>query len=89
LSIPFGPSVVLTVSATSFAAMMLLRWAFFPVVRCVPSGKMKIGCTWLLMVKSSSYFLNKTPCRPFIKVMDEIFIGHKINKNLFNTLRHE
>ena len=44
LSMPFGPSVVRTVSATSFAAMMLVRCAFLPWVRWAPSGRMKMGC---------------------------------------------
>ena len=45
LSIPFGPSVVLTVSPTSLAASMLFDWAVLPCFLCVPSGRMYIG--WL------------------------------------------
>ncbi|MPM66314.1 hypothetical protein SDC9_113221 [bioreactor metagenome] len=44
LSIPLGPRVVLTASATAFAAIMLLLWASLPLVRLLPSFKMKIGC---------------------------------------------
>jgi hypothetical protein len=39
-----GPRVVLTASATAFAAMMLLLWASLPLVRLLPSFKMNIGC---------------------------------------------
>ncbi len=50
LSMPFGPSVVRTVSATSLAARMLFFWAFLPLVRCVPSGMIKIGWIELLFI---------------------------------------
>ncbi len=43
LSIPFGPSVERTESATALAAAMLFDWALRPRVRCVPSLRMKIG----------------------------------------------
>ena len=43
LSIPFGPSVDLTASATAFAAAILFDCAVLPLVLCVPSFKMKIG----------------------------------------------
>ncbi len=44
LSMPLGPRVVLTASATAFAAMMLLLWASLPLVLLLPSFKMNIGC---------------------------------------------
>ncbi len=44
LSIPLGPRVVLTASATAFAAAILLCWASFPKVLKVPSGNTRIGC---------------------------------------------
>ena len=44
LSIPFGPRVVRTASATAFAAAILLLWAVRPRLRVVPSFSMKIGC---------------------------------------------
>ena len=44
LSMPFGPSVVLTAFATAFAAAMLLPCASRPRVREDPSLRMKIGC---------------------------------------------
>ncbi len=44
LSIPLGPSVVRTASATALAAAMLLLCAVFPRLRVVPSLSMKIGC---------------------------------------------
>jgi hypothetical protein len=52
LSIPLGPSVVLTVSETALAAAMLAFWAFLPVFRKVPSGRMNIGCT-LFVIENS------------------------------------
>src|SRR5581483_10423911 len=45
LSMPFGPRVERTASATAFAARMLLLWALRPLVRVVPSFMMMIG--WL------------------------------------------
>ena len=44
LSIPFGPRVERTESATALAAAMLLLCAERPLVRSVPSLRMKIGC---------------------------------------------
>ena len=44
LSIPFGPNVVLTVSASTFPAKILFLWASLPTDLFVPSGKIKIGC---------------------------------------------
>ena len=49
LSIPFGPNVDLTASATAFAAAMLLLCAVLPLVRVVPSFKIKIGCCELVI----------------------------------------
>src|SRR5713101_9337240 len=43
LSMPRGPSVVRTVSATIFAAVMLFLWASLPVVRPVPSFRIRTG----------------------------------------------
>ena len=43
LSIPFGPKVVLTVSANTLPAKMLVLCASLPNNLLVPSGKMKIG----------------------------------------------
>ena len=43
LSIPFGPSVVLTASAIAFAAAMFLLWALFPLSLSVPSLRTNIG----------------------------------------------
>ena len=44
LSIPFGPNVVLTVSANTLPAKMLFLCASLPTDLLVPSGKIKIGC---------------------------------------------
>ena len=43
LSIPFGPRVVLTVSASALPAKMLFLCASLPRSLLVPSGKIKIG----------------------------------------------
>ncbi|MBA7516264.1 hypothetical protein ES705_08310 [subsurface metagenome] len=43
LSIPLGPSVVLTASATALAAAILFFWASFPCFLSVPSFKIIIG----------------------------------------------
>ena len=44
LSIPFGPNVVLTVSANTLPANMLFLCASLPKALDVPSGKMINGC---------------------------------------------
>ena len=54
LSMPLGPRVERTASATALAAAMLLDWAVRPRVRCVPSFKMKMGaCPFPYMVVPS------------------------------------
>src|SRR5947199_5370654 len=47
LSIPRGPRVERTVSATTFAAVMLFLWASLPVDRPVPSFRMSTGTPWV------------------------------------------
>lgn len=43
LSMPFGPSALLTVSATMRAASMLACWASRPLLLLAPSRKMSTG----------------------------------------------
>ena len=62
LSIPFGPSVVLTVSANTFPANMLFLCASLPKALVVPSGKMINGCCCCAIYITSiilSYFNNR------------------------------
>ena len=54
LSMPLGPNVERTASATALAAAMLFDWAVRPRVRCVPSLRIKIGaCPFPYMFVSS------------------------------------
>ena len=55
LSMPFGPKVVRTLSATALAAIIFLLCASLPVFRSVPSGRINIGCP------PSCPFIFKTP----------------------------
>ena len=48
LSMPFGPNVDLTASATAFAAAILLLCAVLPLVLVVPSFRINIGCCELV-----------------------------------------
>src|SRR4030042_115151 len=44
LSMPLGPSVVLTASATALAAAMVDLWASLPLLLNVPPGSIRMGC---------------------------------------------
>jgi hypothetical protein len=57
---PFGPKVVRTVSATAFAAAMLVFCAPFPVFLVEPSGNINIGCTLFDIEVTSSFSKRKS-----------------------------
>ena len=56
LSIPFGPRVVLTASATALAAAILFLWASFPCFLSEPSFKIRIGTPDNCAILKSLYF---------------------------------
>src|ERR1035441_489240 len=51
LSMPRGPKVVFSTSPITRAAIMLFLWASLPLLRVVPSLRMRTGCPEFVVVK--------------------------------------
>ncbi len=71
LSMPLGPSVVLRTSPMTRAAMMLFLWASLPLLRVVPSLRMRTGCPDPVVVKYAMCY----------SLLSRILFSSEISKN--------